>query len=139
MLGRKEETQKWLCPAEWAAEILWPGTPGLAFPFNLKEPGNFSTLPPGIHSLLSLSLIILWVGLAPNLGPRFLLWEGPREYRLLLEPQTPFLELDCMGIPQVSGSKMPSQVGREDALSLGSLRVSKIALERGDYHQERGK
>lgn len=62
-----------------------------------------------------------WVRLAPNLGPRFLLWEGPREYRLLLEPQTPFLELDSMGIPQVSCSKKSSQVRRDDAMSPGKL------------------
>lgn len=49
-MARREETQTCLCPAEWAG-VLCPGTPGQASPFNPEEPGNFRTLPLGIHSL----------------------------------------------------------------------------------------
>lgn len=114
-MRRREETQKGLCPAaEWAAESSAQGP--LAWPSLLtpKSPEISPPSPQGFTPSLSLSLIIPWVGLAPNLGPRFLLWEGPREYRLFPGPQTPFLELDSMGIPQVSCSKKSSQLGRED-------------------------
>lgn len=44
-------------------------------------------------------------------GPQIPALGGAREHKLLPVPETPSLELDFMGIPQLPGSKKSSQTG----------------------------
>lgn len=66
-----------------------PRDPFQALPFNPEEPFSPPS-PQGFTSSLSLSLITPWVRLAPNLGPRFLLWEGPGNTGFSQCPKHPF-------------------------------------------------